>query len=151
MVLEVLHSDMLFLQSSRGYLADSISADIYCGSYPSVVSMNNVMSKFLNIGMTLEDVIRRTTVNPAHIISHPELGTLSVESAADIAVLELQQGDFGYYDSQRGKIRRDKRLQAMMTLLGGQVIFDLNAMDKTIWEDIPKDDRYWKNSNDQTW
>ena len=136
----------------QGFLPDSISTDLYaantCGS---VFNMNNVMSKFICMGMPLEDVILLTTVNPARIIKRPELGTLSVGAIADIAVLELLEGDFGYYDSQGGRITGNKRLQNIMTLFGGRVVYDLNGYNRTYWKDIPKDNRYWKNSNNQTW
>ena len=60
--------------------------------------MTNVMSKFLAMGVPLEDVIRRSTVNPAREIHRPDLGTLSVGKDADIAVLELTKGHFSYID-----------------------------------------------------
>src|SRR5215813_10755700 len=77
----------------QGFVPDSMSTDLHTGNY-TILSMNNVMSKFLSMGVPLEDVIRRSTVNPAHEIRRPELGTLSVGSEADVAVLELQQGNF---------------------------------------------------------
>jgi dihydroorotase len=139
----------------QGFFADTISTDIYGGnpgnSCGPVFSMNNVMSKFLNIGMSLEDVIRRTTVNPARIIKRPELGTLGAGSIADVAVLELLEGDYGFYDCQGGRITGDKKIQNVMTLFGGRVVYDINGFNRTYWSDIPKDDRYWENSNDQTW
>ncbi len=136
----------------QGFLADSISTDIY-GRNPAgpVFSMNNVMSKFLNIGMTLEDVIRRSTVNPARIIKRPELGTLNVGGIADVSVHEILEGDFGFYDCQGGRITGNKKLQNMMTLRDGRIVFDINGLNRTYWSDIPKDNRYWKNSNMQTW
>ena len=100
--------------------------------------------------MSLEDVIRRSTVNPARIIKRPELGTLSVGSTADVAVLELQKGNFGFYDCQGGKINGNKKIQNVMTLRGGRVVYDINGFNRTYWRDIPKDNRYWKNSNEQT-
>src|SRR5215469_10256757 len=72
----------------QGFVPDSMSTDLHTGDY-NVVSMNNVMSKFLAMGVPLDDVIRRSTINPASEIRRPELGTLSVGKDADVAVLEL--------------------------------------------------------------
>ena len=63
----------------------------YTQAIYNVVSMTNVMSKFLAMGVPLEDIIRRSTVNPAAEIHRPELGTLAVGKDADIAVLELSR------------------------------------------------------------
>src|SRR5207244_12099218 len=78
----------------HGFVLDSMSTDLHTGNY-TFLSINNVMSKFLAMGVPLEDVIRRSTVNPAKEIHRPELGTLSVGKDADIAVLEEQRGQFG--------------------------------------------------------
>ena len=72
--------------------------------------MNNVMSKFLAMGVPLEDVIRRSTVNPAKEIHRPDLGTLSIGQDADIAVLELTQGHFSYIDCGVAKMDANVRL-----------------------------------------
>ena len=73
----------------QGFIPDSMSTDLHTGDY-NVVSMNNVMSKFLAMGVPLDDVIRRSTVNPAAEIRRPELGTLSVGKDADIAVFDVK-------------------------------------------------------------
>ena len=74
------------------------------------VNMNNVMSKFLVMGVPLEDVIRRSTVNPAKEIRRPDLGTLSIGQDADIAVLELTRGNFSYIDCGVAKMDGNVRL-----------------------------------------
>src|SRR5881394_1230823 len=61
--------------AKQGFIPDSISTDLHTGNY-TIVSMNNVMSKFLGMGVPLDDVIRRSTVNPESEIHGPELGTL---------------------------------------------------------------------------
>ena len=101
------------------------------------------MSKFLCIGMSLEHVIRCSTINPAREINRPELGNLSIGAVADIAVLDLLKGNFGYPDVGGAKITGDKRLQCAITIYGGNIIFDLNAISMPYWEDIPKDSGYW--------
>src|SRR5262249_25622586 len=81
---------------SEGFLADSISTDLHAGSSnSSMKDMLNVMSKFLALGLSLEQVILRSTWNPAREIHQEQLGHLSKGAPADIAVLKLEQGDFG--------------------------------------------------------
>src|SRR5665213_2154253 len=83
-----------FLQAipaiQQRFVPDSISTDLHSDSMNAgMKDMLNVMSKFLNLGVSLADVIRMSTSNPAHEIKHDELGNLSVGSDADVAVLNL--------------------------------------------------------------
>jgi len=86
--------------------------------------------------MSLDDVIARSTWNPAREIHHPELGHLSVGSPADIAVLRLVNGDFGFVDSARRRMRGTRKLVAEMTLRNGRVVWDLNGMNSEDWNDV---------------
>ncbi len=119
--------------SKQGFVPDSISTDLHIGDY-TTVSMNNVMSKFLALGVPLDDVIRRSTVNPASEIHRPELGTLSVGKDADIAVLELMKGHFSYIDSGVAKIDANVRLMARMTIRGGRILYDPSGLSMVEWE-----------------
>jgi dihydroorotase len=135
----------------QGFIPDSISADLFADT-PFTVGINlaNVMSKFLALGVPLEDVIRRTTANPAQMIHRPELGNLSVGSTADIAVLEVQKGNFAFLGSGGGKIKGDQRLQAVMTMFGGKILYDHPyGLSVPLWQDIPKDSRYWTDTTRQ--
>ena len=77
----------------EGFLPDSISTDLHIGSMNAgMKDMLNVMSKFLALGLSLDDVIARSTWNPAREIQHEELGHLSVGAPADVAVLRLETG-----------------------------------------------------------
>src|SRR5262249_25419982 len=88
----------------NGFSPDSISTDPPIGNVNGpVVDMLTTMSKLLNIGMPLNEVIYRSTVTPAHEIAHPELGTLSVGAEADIALLRLEEGQFTFTDCGRAK------------------------------------------------
>ena len=91
------------------------------------------MSKFLNMGMTLEDVILRSTWNPARAIRHPELVQLSTGSAADVAVLRLVNDKFGFVDSGRRRLQGTKKLVAELTLRDGKVVWDLNGLASDDW------------------
>jgi dihydroorotase len=118
----------------QGWVPDSISTDLHIGSMNSgMMDMLNLMSKFLNMGIPLVDVVRDATSNPAREIKHPELGTLSVGSDADIAVLRLENGRFGFVDSYGARMAGDKKLLCEMTLRDGQVVWDLNGLASEDW------------------
>jgi dihydroorotase len=117
----------------QGFIPDSISTDLHTGNY-TVVTMNNVMSKFLAMGVPLDDVIRRSTVNPASEIHRPELGTLSVGKDADIAILELSHGHFAYIDCGVTKMNADVRLSTRMTVRAGRILYDPTGLSMVEWE-----------------
>jgi dihydroorotase len=117
----------------QGFIPDSFSTDLHVENY-TILSMNNVMSKFLAMGVPLEDVIRRSTVNPASEIHRPELGTLSVGKDADIAVLEVLRGKFGYIDCGVAKMNGDVRLAARMTIRAGRIVYDPSGLSMVEWE-----------------
>jgi dihydroorotase len=117
----------------QGFVPDSFSTDQHIGNY-TIVSMNNVMSKFLAMGVPLDDVIRRSTVNPASEIHRPELGTLTVGTDADIAVLELMKGHFSYVDSGVARMDGNVRLTARMTIRAGRIVYDPSGLSMVEWE-----------------
>ena len=118
----------------QGFLPDTISTDIHKNSIMLPrAHLNNVMSKFLNIGLTLEQVIERTTVNPAKAIRRSDLGTLDEGSIADIAVLKLDHGKFAFLDSGHGKLIGDKRISCAMTVRKGQIIWDAEGISMPEW------------------
>lgn len=121
----------------QGFKPNSISTDLHAGSrIGSAVSMTNVMSKFLCVGMSLEDVIRCSTINPAKEINRSELGSLKVGNTADVAVFEVVNGEFDYRDAGAGKIYGNKRIQNHMTLFGGDPVFDPWGLNSVFWKDV---------------
>jgi dihydroorotase len=98
--------------------------------------MLNVMDKFLAMGMSLEEVILRSTWNPAREIQHEELGNLSVGSPADVAVLRVERGKFGFTDQIGARFDGTQRLLAEMTLRDGKVVYDLNGMTRELWDKL---------------
>jgi dihydroorotase len=119
-----------------GFFPDSISTDLHVGSATGVMlNMPNVMSKILALGVPLKEVIRESTTNPATEIGHPELGQIAVGSVADIAVLRVDHGHFGYADLAGGKVDGTERIVPEMTIRAGQVVFDLNARTAIPWRE----------------
>jgi dihydroorotase len=90
--------------------------------------MCNLLSKFMAIGMSLEEVIARATWEPARVIYRPDLGHLSVGAEADIAVLNLREGNFGYTDVRRKRVNSPQKLEAELTLRAGRIVWDLNGI-----------------------
>jgi dihydroorotase len=95
------------------------------------------MNKILNLGVPLAEVIMRSTVTPAKEIGHPELGTLSMGTDADIAVFDLVEGDFGFVDCGREKITGKQRLMAEMTFRAGEVVWNPNGLGLPLWKQGP--------------
>jgi len=96
--------------------------------------MTDVMSKFLAMGVPLDDIIRRSTVNPAAEIHRPELGTLSVGKDADIAVLDLMKGHFSYIDCGVARMDGNVQLTARMTIRAGRISFDPSGLSMVQWD-----------------
>jgi dihydroorotase len=118
----------------QGFMADSISSDLH------VTSMNggmkdllNVMSKFLALGVSVQDVVARATWHPAREIHREEFGHLTVGAVADVAVLRMVEGDFGFVDSGRTRLRGTKKLICELTLKGGRTVWDLNGLTSDDW------------------
>jgi len=117
----------------QGFIPDSISTDLHTGNY-TVLSMTQVMSKFLAMGVPLNEIIQRSTVNPAREIRRPELGTLSVGKEADIAVLEELNGKFSYIDCGQARMNGTAKLMARMTVRAGRILYDPSGLSMVEWE-----------------
>jgi dihydroorotase len=123
----------------EGFLPDSISTDMHSGSFTSSLKdMLNVMSKFLALGLPLEDVILRSTWNPAREIKQEQLGHLSVGSSADVAVFRLDTGDFGFLDMFGARMPGTQKLTCEMTLRDGRIVYELNGLARPKWDTLPK-------------
>ncbi len=112
----------------QGFPPDSISTDLHKLSrlIPNA-TMLPTMSKFLAMGMDLQEVIFRSTQRPAEMIRRPKLGNLTEGSEADVAVLSLTPGDFGFVDSGGNRASGSLRLGCEMTFRSGKVVWDLNG------------------------
>lgn len=118
----------------QGLKPDVISTDLHTGSMNGgMKTLNNVMSKFLNIGLTLQEVIAATTSKPAHYIQRKDLGHLSVGAVADIAIHKLRKGDFGFIDTRGKRMKGNQKLECELTLRDGKVVYDLNGLASIDW------------------
>jgi dihydroorotase len=132
----------------QGFAPDSISTDLHIGSMNAgMKDMTNVMSKFLNLGMSLDDVVARSTWAPAREIQREELGHLSVGAPADVAVLRVLTGDFGFVDTNGARMKGSRKLAAELTVRDGRVVWDLNGVTREDWDKLgqygAQGDRVW--------
>jgi dihydroorotase len=121
----------------QGFTPDVISTDLHSGSMNAgMKDILNTMSKFLNLGMSLQDVVKANTARAAAVIKRPELGHLTAGAEADIAVLALRQGEFGFVDSGGSRMLGNQKLECELTVKGGQVVWDLNGRSRPMWTEV---------------
>ena len=102
----------------------------------------------LALGVPIDQVIAMSTWNPAKEIQRQELGNLSVGTVADVAVLRLQKGTFGYVDYYGGRLDGTQRIETELTVKDGKVLYDLNGLTRERWDKLPKD---YKTQGNPTW
>ena len=116
----------------QGLLPNSFGTDEHRTSMNAgMKNMLNVMSKYLTIGMTIPDIIASGSWKPAKSIKREDLGNLSVGSVADIAVLSVLNGKYGYVDSGGNRIEGNQKFEAELTVRAGRIIWDLNGLAAT--------------------
>ncbi|HTV01251.1 MAG TPA: amidohydrolase/deacetylase family metallohydrolase [Luteitalea sp.] len=122
----------------QGFFPDVISTDLHTGSMNAgMKDILNVMSKMLALGMPLNDVIRANTAKAADVIKRADLGHLAVGTEADIAVLAVRKGEFGFIDSSGGRMTGTQKLECEVTVRAGQVVWDLNGRAAPHWQSMP--------------
>nr|MBA3888554.1 amidohydrolase family protein [Acidobacteriota bacterium] len=120
---------------AQGFLPDSLGTDLHTSSMTGgMKDMSNVMSKFLSMGMSLPDVVLRSTWNPARIINRSDLGHLSEGAVADVAVFRLLEGNFGFLDARLRRMTGSRKLECELTLREGRVVWDLNGIAGRPWD-----------------
>ncbi len=131
------------------FVPDTISTDLHIGSMNAgMKDMLNVMSKFLAMGMSVDDVITRATWNAAKAIRQDRLGHLSVGAPADVAVLRVEKGRFGFVDSFGARMDGNERLVCELTIRDGKVVYDLNGLTRPEWHTLPPD---YRATGDSRW
>lgn len=114
-----------------GIMPDVISSDIHvlCIDGPAY-DVLAVMSKFMALGMSLNDVIRAATRNPADAMRRPDLGTLEPGAAGDATVLELRDGRFAHKDVLGEVVAGENHLFNVGTVIGGAWWSDGDAVER---------------------
>ncbi|HQS05301.1 MAG TPA: amidohydrolase/deacetylase family metallohydrolase, partial [Daejeonella sp.] len=107
----------------QGLAPDTFGTDMHHNSVNSgMKDMLNLMSKYLNMGMQTEDIIQRASWGAATAIKRPDLGNLSEGAVADIAVIKVLDGKFGFLDAAGFKLEGTKKFQAEMTIRAGRIV-----------------------------
>lgn len=115
--------------TEQGFWPNTISTDIHTGSMNGgMKSQDNVISKFLNLGMPLSDAIAKSTWEPAKVISREDLGHLSEGAEADIVIFSVREGDFGFIDVRGNVEPGDRKLEIEATFRAGRLVYDLNGI-----------------------
>lgn len=103
-----------------GVLPDTISTDIHqIAVQGPAYDMPTTLTKFLMLGMSLEEIIKRATINPAQAIGLEHAGRLAVGSPADVALFRVEDGSYAYYDVFMNERQTDRRIVSTMTLVDG--------------------------------
>src|SRR5215203_1962889 len=125
------------LAINQGFVPDSISTDLHTGNLNGpVIDMATTMSKVLTMGVPLAEVIARSTVAPAREIGHPELGTLSPGAGADVAVLALDDAEFGFVDCGQTRLESNQRLRCVLTLRAGEIVYNPLWLGLPSWQHV---------------
>ncbi|MFL5146538.1 MAG: amidohydrolase family protein [Microvirga sp.] len=106
----------------QGCPPDTISSDIhvFSGNTPGMPYLTWVMSKFMGLGFTLEQVVAMATSAPAKVIDRqPKLGTLQVGAPADVSIMELVQGPVSFVDTRNNTRTGQAHLRPVQTVTGG--------------------------------
>ncbi|QRR03272.1 amidohydrolase/deacetylase family metallohydrolase [Dyadobacter sandarakinus] len=113
----------------QGFYPNSFGTDLHRFSMNSgMKDMANVMSKFMALGIPFKEVITIATSNAARAIGHPELGNLKEGNPADLVLLGLRTGEFGFVDSAGNSITGKQKIEVEMTVRAGKIVWDLNGI-----------------------
>jgi dihydroorotase len=111
--------------AKQGWYPDTISTDIHRAHVAPngiVFDLPTTMSKFLYLGLSIEQAVEKVTAAPARILKFPEkIGSLEPESVADVTVSELATGDFEFFDTRREKRIGHQKVVPMATVKGGKL------------------------------
>ncbi len=107
---------------AQGAPPDTISSDIhvFSGNTPGMPYLTWVMSKFMGLGLSLEQVVAMATINPAKAINRtPKLGTLQVGAPGDVSIMELVEGPVSFVDTRNNKRDGKAHLKSVQTVAAG--------------------------------
>lgn len=119
----------------QGLKPNSISTDLHTGSMNGgMKDISNIMSKFLNMGLSIQEVVKATTQVPAEIIKRENLGNLAIGVGADLTIFKIEKGNFGFIDTKGWRLDGNQKLSCELTLRDGIVVWDLNGLSRPKWE-----------------
>jgi dihydroorotase len=126
----------------QGIMPDVISTDIHqLAQQGPMFDMPTTLSKFLNLGMSLPDVIERATTRPAAAMRRTDLGTLSPGAPADIALFRLEEGEYTFHDVNMSPRKGTVRLINTLTLVDGEELPRLPERELHVWSILPEHQR----------
>ncbi|MEZ5401655.1 MAG: amidohydrolase/deacetylase family metallohydrolase [Bryobacteraceae bacterium] len=107
-----------------GFVVDTISTDIYnLNVNGPVFDMPTTMSKMLHLGMDFDEVLLRSTANPARVVNRVDgMGKLQIGGPADVAMLKIEDGEFRLIDSQRNTVMAKQRIVCRGTVCRGRLM-----------------------------
>ena len=112
-----------------GFYPNTMGTDLHQGSVNGAMKdQMNVLSIFLSMGMKIPELIKASTWTPAQVIKREELGNLSEGSVADIAIISMRNGNFGFRDVAGNKYWGKQKFECEMTIRDGKIVYDLNAI-----------------------
>lgn len=120
----------------RAFLPFTLGTDLHRNSMSSSMkSLPNVMSKFMAMGVPFFDVVNRCTWNAAQAIHRTDLGNISEGGIADLTLLRLERGKFGFTDAAGKRINGKQRVSVELTVREGKIIWDLQGRMAEEWDD----------------
>lgn len=134
----------------QGFGPDTLSSDLYVANANGpVINLLHIMSKYVSMGMPLEEVIARVSVHAARAIRRPELGRLTAGGCADIAVLRLLNEPCSFADCGNASMQGSVSLACEMTIREGDIVYDPHGRSLPDWESAPEE--YWKSPGVIRW
>ena len=108
----------------QGFISDVISTDLHTGNINGpVYDLPTTLSKLMHLGLSFQEVIEKATLNAAKAIKREkQIGNLKIGTVADIAVLELTDGEYEFYDAHDTKFISTQKINAVLTIREGKVL-----------------------------
>ncbi len=115
-----------------GFYPNTMGSDLHAESIRGAMKDQlNMMSIFLAMGMDIPSIVKASSWGSAQAIKREELGNLSVGGIADIAILNMRKGKFGFRDIVGNRLEGTQKFECEMTIKGGRIVYDLNAIAST--------------------
>jgi dihydroorotase len=150
-VLDVGHGTGSFaFSTAEAMLADGIKPDVISSDIHQMAiqgpmfDLPTTLSKFLNLGMSIDDVIACATINAAKAVHLDGVGTLAPGAAADIALFRIDEDEFWFYDIGMAERAGQQMLVNTQTLVGGEVLERREERELHFWAEIPERQRVVK-------